>query len=251
MVSALERDGDAAISTDIPCKSIAFKQNKTLMERLSLMASQMTGAAGAQLCGQLYCIRPEIARRIYLPKDLACCEDGFIKSLVCTDFLTEPVQAKRIILAPDARHTFEGYTSVRDILKNQKRQMIGQTIVHVLVDGYLRTLSVEKRMNLAEVLQKKERDEPSWLKKLIAEHIRKARYFWRIIPGMVTFRFKRLIKMKGIGKLLCLPAAVAGFFVSMLSCFRAYTFLKQGSIEYWPHARMPDIKATQIPMDQS
>ena len=59
----------------------------------------MTGSASAQLCGQLYCIRAEVARNIYLPKDLCACDDGFIKALVCTDFLT---QAAATLAAPSA-----------------------------------------------------------------------------------------------------------------------------------------------------
>jgi len=34
---------------------------------------------------------------------------------------------------------YEAYTSVAEVLNNQKRQMIGQTIVHVLIE-YLKTL---------------------------------------------------------------------------------------------------------------
>ena len=107
---------------------------------MSLGASQMTGSARAQLCGQLYCIRAEVARNIYLPKDLCACDDGFIKALVCTDFLMHQVWPWRIVAAADAAHTFEAYVSPAGILKNQKRQMIGQTIVHVLVDDYLKKL---------------------------------------------------------------------------------------------------------------
>ena len=61
--------------------------------------SEMTRAAHGQLCAQLYCIRAEVARNIYLPKDLAACEDGFIKALVCTDFLTHEVKPERVRLA--------------------------------------------------------------------------------------------------------------------------------------------------------
>jgi hypothetical protein len=48
-------------------------KNRTVSfrDRLALSASQATQSAAAQLCGQHYCIRAEVARNIYLPKDLA------------------------------------------------------------------------------------------------------------------------------------------------------------------------------------
>lgn len=237
MVAGLEGNPLAVVATDRPCKNISTKRRKGLVERLSLRAGQMTRAGDAQLCAQLYCIRAETARRIYLPKDLSACEDGFIKSIVCTDFLTRESNPLRIMTVPEASHTFEAYTSVRSILKNQKRQMIGQAIVHVLVDDYLKTLAASERKNLAATLREKDRKDPLWLKRLIAEHVERTRLFWQLIPGLARFRFQRLAKLKGLGKITCLPAALAGFFVSMLSCFMAYGFLKQGGVAYWPHAK--------------
>ncbi len=93
MLRALEDDAQAHVAVDSPCKDIQFRRRKSLGDRISLGASRLTASADAQLCGQLYCIRGEIARNIYLPKDLAACEDGFIKTLVCTDFLTRPSNA--------------------------------------------------------------------------------------------------------------------------------------------------------------
>jgi hypothetical protein len=237
MFIALVENAHASISTDRPCKSIEFKENKSLFERFSLRASQMTQAGEAQLCGQLYCIRAEVARRIYLPRDLSACEDGFIKAMVCTDFLTHKVEPGRIVLAREAAHAFEAYTSPAAILRNQKRQMIGQAIVHILVDDYLKTLSLSERLNLAGTLKEKEGLDPLWLKRLIGDHIRHTKHFWELIPGLVSFRFKRLARLNGIRKLICLPTALAGFALSMVSCFMAYAFLKQGSTNYWPHGK--------------
>lgn len=243
MFTALEQKAEASISTDRPCKSLAFKEHKSLLEKFSLRASQMTQAGDAQLCGQLYCIRSEVARRIYLPRDLTACEDGFIKAVVCTDFLTGPVMPGRIVLAKEAAHAFEAYTSPGAILRNQKRQMIGQAIVHILVDDYLKTLSLSERLNLAGTLKEKEGCDPLWLKRLIGEHLRKTKHFWHLIPGVASFRFKRLARLSGIKKVACMPTALAGFAVSMVSCFMAFDFLKQGSTNYWPHGKSPTLAA--------
>ena len=240
MITTLEMNPDAAIATDRPKKSISGKLKKSWSERLSLGAAQVTQAGEAQLCGQLYCIRSEIARRIYLPKDLSACEDGFIKAVVCTDFLTRELNRARILAAPGAAHTFAAYTSISRILKNQKRQMIGQAMVHILVDDYLRTLAVAARKNLAVTLAEKDRADPFWLKRLIKDHVQRTKYFWRLIPGLAAFRFKGLAKIKGGRKVIYFPAAVAGFIVSMISCFSAYRFLKRGYVRYWPHGKSAD-----------
>jgi len=236
MVRALENNSEATVAVDQPCKDISFRARKSPFARLSLAASGMTGAAAGQLCGQIYCIRADIARNIYLPKDLGACEDGFIKTLVCTDFLMHPVWPWRMVAAEDAAHTFEAYVSPRGIFKNQKRQMIGQTIVHILVDEYLPKLPAPQRARLADTLREKERTDPDWLKHLINEHLRRTRFFWRLYPGLLGHHFQRLARLNPVKRLICLPAAISGFCVALVSSFFARESLKAGSTRYWPRA---------------
>ena len=242
MVRTLEQNAEASISVDLPRKDIVFKQRKTFWDRLSLGASQMTSSARAQLCGQLYCIRSEVARNIYLPKDLCACDDGFIKALVCTDFLTHSVWPWRIVAAREASHTFEAYVSPAGILKNQKRQMIGQTIVHVLVDNYLKKLPLAKRMKLADALSAQEEADPNWLKQLIGEHLKQTKFWWRLYPDLLSYRFKRLAELDWLKRIACLPAALGGFFVALVSSFMAYSSLKSGATDYWPRAERGGLK---------
>jgi len=246
MVQTLEENLEASVSVDLPRKDITFKRQKSFWDRMSLGASQMTGSASAQLCGQLYCIRSDVARNIYLPKDLCACDDGFIKALVCTDFLTHPVWPWRIVAAPDAAHTFEAYVSPAGILKNQKRQMIGQTIVHLLVDNYLTKLPVSQRLKLADSLTEKEQVDPDWLKRLIAEHIQRTRFWWRLYPGLLSHRFKRLASLNWFKRIACFPAALAGFLVALASSFMAYGSLKKGATDYWPRAERAGMKDLEL-----
>ncbi len=185
MVRLLERNREAHVVVDRASKDIEFKSRKSVRQSLSLAMSALTRGAPAQLCGQLYGIRAEVARNIYLPRDLAACDDGLIKTLVCTDLLAHPVWPVRIQTARNAGHTFEAYLSLRGVLKNQKRQVIGQTMVHLLVDDYLPKLSCIERQRLAETLREKERAEPRWLKRLVTEHVQNVKFFWRLYPGLV------------------------------------------------------------------
>ena len=225
---------DVSVAVDTPHKDLEFKRKKTLSDRFSLAASRLTRSASAQLCAQLYCIRSEVARNIYLPKDLAACDDGLIKTLVCTDFLAHAVWSMRIQTAHNAAHTFEAYTSLKSILKNQKRQIIGQTMVHILVDKFLKRLSPLERAKLGQTLLKKDQDEPEWLKRLVSDHVRECRHFWELYPGLLTYRFRRLAELSLPARITCFPAALAGFLIALISGPAAFRFLKAGCTEYWP-----------------
>ncbi|MEW6306712.1 MAG: glycosyltransferase [Verrucomicrobiota bacterium] len=234
MYQALQEHPEAYIAVDRPLKDISFKARKSLFERLSLATTRMTQKDSAQLTGQLYCIRARIARNIYLPRDLPSVEDGFLKSVVCTDFLTRPSLPERIVQADDAAHVFEAYVTVPAIFRNQKRQMIGQTVNHLLVDDALKKLPLLERKNLAETLKQKDSADPLWLKNLIGEHVRRAKYFWRLFPGVVGFRFKRWAKLAWPERLTHFPAATVGLCMTLAACWAAHRSLKQGYANYWP-----------------
>lgn len=239
MLSVLLENSEAQIASDVQIKDIALKKWKSVRDRISLATTTMTRQTEGQMTGQLYCIRAEIARRLWLPKDLGI-DDGFIKAIVCTDFFTNELNPKRIQLAPNASHIFEAYTSPLEILKNQKRQMIGQTIVHLLVDNYLKNLPLEQKTNPSATLRQNDERNPDWLKQLIAEHLHGKR-FWQLFPGALTFRFKRWRKLKGFQRVTHFPAACAGFLVTMIACFRAHRHFKRGQMHYWPKASRENI----------
>jgi glycosyltransferase involved in cell wall biosynthesis len=246
MFRALEKDLEASVAVDRPCKDILFKRRKSLWDRLSLAAARLTTSASAQLCGQLYCIRAEVARNIYLPKDLAACEDGFIKTLVCTDFLTRPPMAGRIRLAEGAEHTFESYVSPAAILRNQKRQIIGQTIVHIIVDTYLKARPISERERAGATLAGNDHSDPTWLKRLIHEHLQQTRSWWRLYPGMTGLSFQRLQGLNMAQRLACLPAAAAKWLLALVSGFFAYGALKAGCTDYWPQAKRQGLAPLEL-----
>ncbi len=153
--------------------------------------------------------------------------------MICTDYLTGELDTTRIAHAPGAAIVYEAYVSLGEILKNQKRQMIGQTTVHVLLE-YLKSLPLESRQKLAETIKELERRDPKWFVKLNERHIQNTRFFWQLFPGILTFRFKRLGKLPGLKKVTHAPAAAAGFIVTLISCWRAFRYLKSDTSPYWP-----------------
>jgi glycosyltransferase involved in cell wall biosynthesis len=234
MIAALENDEEISVTATMPCKDIAFKPRRAVNERLSMAMSQMTRAAEGQLCAQLYCIRSAIARNLYLPRDLGACEDGFIKAVACTDFFTHEILRKRIQIVPGAEHTFEAYTSPLAVLRNQKRQIIGQTILHVLLDDHFKKLTMQERMSLGETLERKEEADRFWIKRLISEHLKRIRFSWRLYPGLLTVRWKRLKNLSAWKRIVCFPAATGSVLVALIASFMAWSALKKGGTGYWP-----------------
>jgi hypothetical protein len=132
------------------------------------------------------------------------------------------------------------------VIRNQKRQMIGQTILHVLVDQELKRVAPEHSDNFAAFLKKREQEQPDWLKVLIGEHMRRVTFFWEIFPDVLSFRFKRLARLSPLAKLRAFPAAMIGFLVTLLSSWLAYRFLKKGYTSYWPDTRSQGLKNLSV-----
>lgn len=235
MILTLERDREAMVVTDRAHKEIEFKPAKSLRDRLSLAISSMNGTNQGWFTGQLYGMRAHIARNLYLPRDFGATDDGFFKHVICTDFLTRPPNLRRVARAPDAAHIFEAYTSVGDVLKNQQRQMVGQTILHVLLE-YLKTRPHAERVNLAMTLRRAEARDPEWLKRLTAQHVARVRFFWELFPGLMTFRVRRWWALGGWRRMTCFPAMIVGSVVTAISGWRAFRFLRRGQTHFWPRA---------------
>jgi glycosyl transferase family 2 len=235
MVRALEEDAEATVSVDRPRKDLLRKRRKSLSDRFSLGMSQLTGAGQGQLCGQLYAIRSSIARNIFLPKDLLV-EDGFIKAIVCTDFLTHSIMPWRIRVADEAEHVFEAYTNPKVVLKNQKRQIIAQTITHILIDQNLKAMTADEKFRMGSALAARDRSDPDWLKRLISEHLQRVGYFWRLYPGLMSQRFAQLRALPGGKRIVYFPAALASSAVALVASFMAWRALRSGTTNYWPKA---------------
>ncbi len=248
VIGELERRPQLGGASDSPRKNIAGKARPSLRDRLSLAGSDMTDTIDGRLNGMLYCLRAGIARNLYLPRDLAATDDGFFKASICTDFFRAPSDPSKVVSVRAATHLYEPYLSLHDFLNNQKRQMIGQTTVHVLIE-HLRMLPESERANLGETLRRKDARDPDWLKRLIHTHVDRPRRFWRLFPGILAFRWRRLGQLRGNRRAAHLAAASAGFLVTLVACWQASRFLRRGggAPSYWPKtARHAVLTATRL-----
>ncbi len=244
VLTELERNPHLGGASDWPCKNIVGKMRPSLRERLSLATSDMTGMIEGRLNGMMYCLRVEVARNIYLPRDLGATDDGFFKTLICTDFLCAPLDASKVVSVRGATHLYEPYLSWRDVVNNQKRQMIGQTTLYVVFD-YLRGRPEAERAQLADTIRELEARDPDWLKKLIDAHVTRVRYFWLLFPGLLGFRWRRLGQLRGVRRLTHFPAAATGFVITLVASWQAARFLRGGIVPFWPKTvRQPVLAAT-------
>jgi glycosyltransferase involved in cell wall biosynthesis len=245
VLRALERDPQLGGASDTPVKNVADRARPTLRERLSLATSAMTGTIDGRLNGMLYCLRADVARNLYLPRDVLANDDGFFKAAICTHFFQTPLDPRRVVSVREATHLYEPYLAVRDVLKNQKRQMIGQATVHVIIE-HLMTRPAPERASLAATLRRLEAQDPDWLKKLIAAHVARTRFFWRLFPGILGFRWRRLAQLPGWQRLTHFPAALAGFGVTLVACWQAARFLRRGVGNFWPKVVRPGLSADPL-----
>jgi glycosyltransferase involved in cell wall biosynthesis len=243
VLSELERNPRLGGASDTPVKNIAGKAWLSWRERLSLATSDMTDTIPGRLNGMLYCLRSEIARNLYVPLDVLVNDDGFFKAAICTDFFRAPLDPGKVVSVRGATHLYEPYLSLRDVLNNQKRQMIGQTTAHVLIE-YLLTLPESDRAHLAATLRHLDACDPGWLKKRLDAHVAHTRFFWRLFPGILGFRWRRLAGMHGLRRLTHLPAVMAGFAVTLVACWQAARFLRRGAYNYWPKTARQTIVVT-------
>lgn len=235
MLLTFERDAEAMVVTDRAHKEIEFKPNKSLRDHVSLAISRMNATNAAWFTGQLYGMRAHVARNLYLPRDFGATDDGFFKQVICTDFLTRAPNPRRVARAPDAAHIFEAYTSLGDVLKNQQRQIMGQTVLHVLLE-HLKTRPRAERVQLAATLRREEARDPDWLRKLLGRHLGEVRHCGQLFPGLLTFRWERWRRLRGPERVTCFPAMVLGTIVTAVSAWRAHRALRRGHTHYWPKA---------------
>ena len=235
LMATLERRPHMAASTGRRCPDLIFKERKTLQERISLAASFLVDCGERRLCGQLYCLRASVARNLYVPRDLGPTEAGFVAEMVCTEFLGRVADARRIAVATDAAHIFEAPNEPRAVMTEFQREMMGQAAVHVLIE-HLKAMSGLERRNLVATLRQKDADDPDWLKRLLAVHLRKKPFFWQIFPGILTAGFRRLLREPHFDKVTHFPAACAGFLTTVIACARAAQTMRRRMTQYWAKA---------------
>ena len=231
MLKTLERQSSTWVAVDRPVKDVAVKQSKSLMEKLSVLASGISGNKAAPgepawICGQLYCARAEILRQIWLPLNIIN-DDSFIYTNVVTAGLTTPVNPYRVIRAKEASHIFEAYTDLPRLLRHEKWLIVGSAINELIYQD------LQDNNDIALTIRARNEANARWVQELIEKQA--DRQGWWLIPNFILLRRFISLGQKPLYKsLLLLPLVFCAFVLDAWLALRANLELHQGKgLGYW------------------
>jgi glycosyltransferase involved in cell wall biosynthesis len=231
-IEALEQNPTAHIAVDTPVKDIVLKPNKSPIERLSVaVSSSAMNNYDVWICGQLYCGRAEVLRKIWMPQGITL-EDGFLTTIVRTSNFTASPMLERIVRAPNASHTFEALTDPQRLLRHEKCIVIGMTVKHYLLE-YIEKNCNEQVIDAGTLIERMNQRDPQWLSHLFQNVLSKKG--WWIIPHEWLFRRFDNMKSKPWHQIVRdFPIAVMALFVDSIVFFTANREMRKGnSIGYW------------------
>ena len=225
LIQALESDPKAQVSVDTLVKDIALKPSKSLMERLSLSVSKLSGASSVWISGQLYCGRGALFRQIWMPAGIEV-EDGFLWKMVVTNGLTTPEIPNRVVRAAPAAHMFEAYTNIKLLLRHE-RWLIAANTINSLIFADLSSIC-NFGQDAGSLIRLRNEEDPFWVDRLIQANA--AQKGWWIIPRELFLRrFQSLRRMSLPKTLLLLPVSVLAFAVDLLVCIQVNADLHRRS----------------------
>lgn len=216
LINTLEQNNDAWVSVDKLVKDVELKQKKSLMDKLSIAVSKVSGAKSAWI-SQLSCARSARLRNIWLPLGVIV-EDGFLWSMIVTDSLTTPEVLDRVVRAESASHVFEAYINIKSLLRHEVRQVMGNSINTFLMHE-LRA-NCHQPQDLGLLVKKKNEQDPLWVNKFIQATV--AQKGWWVIARYVLLRRFVALQSAPLNKAILLsPVAGIAFLVDLFVCLQA------------------------------
>jgi len=217
MFNSLELHPEKWANTGYPLKSAVLKENKTILEKISLEISKQSKERFPQICGQLYMARADKLRLLALPVGFSG-TDGFIAEMICTNFFTQEYNATKMMLLLDTpSHTFEAYISPMSFIKHE-RQLTKAIMGHQWMYKHLKSVKAESNQPLGEYIRARNENEPDWVSTVYRANTLQADKQWTwFIPSWLFFRRFKLFRNKGLVKRVVLTPAV--LFASMVDWF--------------------------------
>ncbi len=235
MIETLQKDSQAQVTVDKPIKDIFLKKRKNLTEKFSLSISKLSGFKAreneaAWICGQLYCSRAAILRRIWLPVNLLV-EDGFLYNAIVTNLWQSPPQPNKVILASKASHSFVAYTNIFSLLRHEIAVICGNAVNDLIAENFVQNKN--QVQNIGQLIRQRNEQNSHWVNDLIQTRI--AEKGWWLIPRFILIRRFLSLQNKPIGKsVLLFPLALASFFLDLILSIKANFDLSKGyGLNYW------------------
>ena len=185
MVAEMRGRAELSVFTGRPVKDIAHgTPARGLVARLIVAGAEQLTDFRKSIAGGLYCIRSAVARRIHLPVGLPV-EDGFVRAMVLTDFLTGPERMERIDGDERVYFVYESIQTVPALIRHQTRIVVGSAINSAL---YARIRRLAQTPEAAQMMLREAAEDEEWLARVLREDLPRAPF------GYVPFHFlvKRL-----------------------------------------------------------
>jgi Glycosyl transferase family 2 len=221
LLELLEREPQVGVAVDQPIKDVVLKSHKNLIEHLSSFVSQLSGSSGAAwLCGQLYCVRAELLRQIYIPAELPA-QDAFLYEMLTTNCLTAPQRRDRIARVPDTLHIFEAYVHPQKLLKHERLMLVAKitnAVVFEHLQGALRQMP--NRQSAAALCREWDQQNPQWVKNLIRTK-RRNQAGWFVPSAFWQRRFADLPNKSLFKRIFLFPLALLAMGVDLFVLYSA------------------------------
>ena len=122
--------------------------------------------------GQLTAYKADILRQLWLPPAMLA-EEGYIKDLLVSDFLTAEPDPRRILSVQAAGYVFQAYRRWKDIVSSQVRMRIGE-LQRFVVMRELRRLKQAGLIQepVCQWVRQRHAENSAWLEQLVARHVR-------------------------------------------------------------------------------
>jgi len=185
MVSEMRSRPELFVFTSRPVKDVVH--NKTPLGPVGrLIAAGREGLTDYRrsIAGSLFVLRADFARRLYIPAGLPV-EDGFIRGMILTEFLSQPEDFTRIDGHHDVFHLYESVLTPGALVRHQTRIVLGSAVNAAM---YKRMRRIAPTAAKAITLLQEASENDSWLAQMLKEELPQAPY------GYIPFRFltKRL-----------------------------------------------------------
>jgi len=218
------------VNNSRPLKNLELGNRKlSLVERLILSGGGNLNDWRKSICGQLYAIRANVARGLWMPIGLPV-EDGFLRAMVLTDCLTRAEDFERIDGDGDVWHEYESENTLSGLVRHQKRIIVGSAINTMLFSLIRRDAT---KLEDVKALLKSAAEDEFWLANTEKRELPTFPY------GYVPFSFltKRL-SGPSRSKLWQRPAAVlslaTGFaFDALVYLLATMRMASRGGADHW------------------
>lgn len=228
LLQTLSKNLHAHVAAATLVKNLAFKQRKSIFDRLSLAVSRLHHATVHGIAGGCYCSRGAVLRRIWLPPGLLT-EDGFVRAMIVTDLFTHTDDLSRLASVKEAIVVYEACTRLRDIFSHSRRVAVGSTF-NAYLYGYLWSQASQQK-DIGELIRQHNGNNPGWARELVRGRVEKAGC-WVLPKGLVLNRLRQVFCLPPWKAILCLPIGAIGACFDFVVCISANAMLKRNVISW-------------------